>query len=251
VRPLLSLFLLFLFSLGGCSTSTPRQTYSIGIDASFFPLQLKEGRGDLLGFLSELLEEMGKRQGVRFVRVLMSWDNLLEGLKQERYQGAFSVAAPSVVNKTKYAFSDPLFFTGPILITRTQNPKVTLADLQGKAIALEKNEASIELLSRYPSILPEFYDSIPEALEGTASGKYAACLVPVLEGAAYVHNLYHGRLAISSPVLTSDALRLLTLSGTNLAVLTLFNEGLAQLKSSGTFEELLTKWSLPKEALAH
>ncbi len=234
---------------GGCSKSNSEKIYSIGIDPTFFPLQIVEGRGDLLGFISEVLQEIGKEKKVHLARVSMSWDNLLEGLRLHKYEGALSPAPITLRNKTKYAFSDPLFYTGPILITRIQNPKVTWENLQGKVVALEKTSANIELLSQHPQVVPVFYDSIPEALENTAQGKYAAAIVPVLEGAAYVRDLYRNRLEIASPLLTKEGLRLITLLGDNSDLLTLFNEGLEELKTSGLFDHLATKWNVPKEAV--
>ncbi|MBS0586117.1 MAG: amino acid ABC transporter substrate-binding protein [Verrucomicrobia bacterium] len=243
------LSLLFFALFTSCSKKEERATYTIGIDPTFFPLEMLEGRGDLLGFVSELFQEVGKKQNVRFLRVMMSWDNLLEGLQLERYDAVLSVARPNVINKKKYEFSNPLFYTGPILITPVEKGKITLHDLAGKVVMIEKTSSNLELLSAYPNIIPQFYDSIPEALESTVQGKCAACLVPVLEGALYVRDLYSNRLATQRPVLSNDALRVLTLAHKNSSLVTTFNDGLSEIKTSGIFEELLSKWSLPQEAL--
>jgi len=155
----------FLSDIGGCAQHTPKKTYLVAIDPTFFPLQVGEGRGDLLGFIGEVLEEIGKKQKVHFVRVSVSWDILLEGLCQKKYEGAFSTAPPNVINSAKYSFSDLLLLTGPVLITQISDKKTTLSTLNGKVVGMEKNEISLELLSKYPEVIPEFYDSIPLALE--------------------------------------------------------------------------------------
>ena len=49
---------------------------------------------------------------------------------------------------------------------------------------------------------------------------------------------------ISSEILTDGALRLITIKDKETKLIKIFNEGLAELKESGAYDALVTKWSL-------
>ena len=242
----LTLLILTLFSLflGGCSGKVFSKVYHVGVDPTFFPVELTGQTVNVFAFMNELFQEISKDRGVEIVRINLSWDNLLLGLKLGKCEGVISSLPPNLVNLTKYTFSDAVLRTGPVLVVPKQNKGTSLSDLSGQVVMIEKSDSELELMSRYPTIEALFYDRTVEALESVSKGRVAGSLVPVLQAYAYTKDVFQKSVAISSHVLTNEALRLVTLKGEQKELHEIFNEGLTSLMDSGAYQELLTKWNL-------
>lgn len=236
----LSLFLL----VGGCGKKGPVKRFYVGVDPSFFPLELKGQSVHLFAFTNELLQEIGKVKHVELVRVNASWDNLLEGLQLNKYQAALSCMPITRVNCAKYAFSEPFLQTGPVLVVPKESEGITLEKLERKVIAIEKKESQLELMSQYPNIEFIFYDRFVDTLESVSKGLYSGTLVPILLATRYVRDIFHGTLAISSEVLTDEGIRLVTCKDACPELIAIFDEGLDILYNNGTYDALLKKWNL-------
>lgn len=240
------LFFLLLFSVfitQGCGKQEPK-VYQIGIDQSFFPLNLSGEGINVFAFSTELLQEIANIQKTKLQRINLSWDNLVESLYLKKSDGIFSSAPPNLINNTKFSFSNPFLKTGPVLIVPIQTGKVSLEDLAGGIVAMGKTNDELDLMKNYPAVEFVFYDSFIDALDGVAQGKYTACLVPILPAHAFLKDLFQSSLMISSNVLTSGALRLVTIKDQDETLLKIFNDGLAELQKNGTYDALITKWSL-------
>jgi polar amino acid transport system substrate-binding protein len=238
------IFLVFaLFSFQSCSKAKP-PAYQIGIDPSFYPLALNEQATSVFAFSDELLTEISETTHTDFVKVNLSWDNLIESLYLKKVDGIFSSAPPNLINQTKYSFSETFLKTGPVLIVPLQPAAISLKDLSGRIVAMGKTSEELDLMKNYPEIQFVFYDSIVDALNKTASGSYAACLIPILPAHAYIKDLYQKELMISSSPLTSQGLRLLTLKDQHPNLIKTFNKGVLKAQKSGEVETLITKWSL-------
>ena len=238
-------FLLLFSSFLMLACSKPKQEgYQVGIDPSFFPLSLAGQSINVFAFSNELLQEISHLKKTELKQVVLSWDNLIESLYLEKTDGVFSSAPPNLINNTKFSFSEPLLKTGPVLIIPEQATPLSLKDFSGGTVAMGKSNEELDLMKNYPNIQFVFYDSQIDALEGVVQGKYAACLVPILPAHSFLKDLYHGKLMISSEILTDGALRLITIKDKETKLIKIFNEGLAELKESGAYDALVTKWSL-------
>ena len=238
-----SVFLSLFFLSSGC-TKAFKKSYSIGIDPSFFPVNFQDREATVLAFLEELLQMIGKKCGVNFTRVDMSWDNLTDGLQRRRYQAIISPMLPNLINLTKYSFSDPILHTGSVLVVNKQSKIKNLMDLSGQLVAMSQTNSQLDFLSEYPKVDFTFYEDIRLALELTAKGYYEASLIPTIPAHAFVKDLFHDSLMIVSLPLTSEGLRIVTLEKENEDLLYSINEGLNDLIDSGQYKKLREKWDL-------
>lgn len=243
---------LFLFLTGlvslllcGCTSIVGEKTYTVGVDASFFPLPLEGQAGRVFAFSNELLQEIAKVEKIKLVRTGMSWDNLLDCLTGNKCSAILSSLPPNIMNQSKYSFSEPYLKAGVVLVVRKSNQGQTLSDFAGKTIAVAKTDTEIDLMSRFPKVNTIFFDSIPVTLENVASGRYAGCLIPILLAGPYTKDLFQNTLTIShKEPLTNEALRLVTLKNRDPKLIETFNRGLNKLKASGKYESLLEKWAI-------
>lgn len=242
-RFFLFITLLFVFS---CS---PRKTvYRIGIDPSFFPLELLGKDYNVYAFTDELLKKIGKKENIEFVRVTMSWDNVVDGLKNGLYQGILSGLPINLITKDEFSFSDRMINTGPVLIVRQKEKVKTWKDLKGKSVAVEMHTPAARLVESYPDILIRFYDSLPETLSKVEFGHYDGVMVPNLAAVSYIEDLYNGQLKIVLGPFGNEGLRLVTMKDQEPELIYRFNRGLDKLQSGSGFAELLAKWDLiPKD----
>lgn len=237
------LVLLFaVLSLTSCGTKG--KTYQIGIDASWYPLYLMGKEANIHAFTDELLRGISHEEDVFFERVNKSWDNLITGLKEDRYEGILSSMTPRVSLETTYDFSEVFLHTGPVLVVRADTKISSMGQMKGKAMGVDSMQNETLLLDIYPEVLVHYYHSITEGLDEVISGEIDGALINILPASSYIRDLYHGQVKIASPPLNDVGLRLVTLHGQNKDLATVFNRGLSKLRDNGVYDKLLKKWDL-------
>lgn len=235
-----ALFLLFI--MAACSKNT--QEVTIGVDPSFFPLEIQGKETQVFAFSTELLQMIGEMEKIRFERVTTSWDNLLFGLHEGQYMAALSSLDMYVFNTAKYSFSDIYLPTGPVLIVPVDSSITSFADLSQGTLAVEGEESAKYVLSQDSSILVEVYATLAQALDDVNQGAISAAYIPYIPALAYVNNVYQGRLKIISTPSMEQGLRLITNKEAYPQLIKRFNEGLEKLTKTGKLDELKQKWSL-------
>lgn len=230
--------------LGSCSGGSKKTTYRIGVDPSWYPLEVGGRDKNILAFSIELLQEIAKKEKLQLVLVRMNWDNLLWGLREHKYQAALSTLTPYVFYQKKYTFSTPYLLTGLTLVLPEKTKEVPLDELQGREIAIVTGSDAATFLQVYSGVIIRSYENVPSALNALAEGHVDAALIDHLIGQSYVNDLYAGKLKVASAPLTDQGLRLLTLFNENLKLIDRFDKGLAAIKENGEYERLMRKWGL-------
>jgi len=245
------LFLLAALLVCGCSgKSTSSSTYEIGIDPSWYPLQLAGHEKNVLAFSIELLTTISRKENLELAVQNMNWNNLLWGLKEQKYNAVLSSLRPYVFYENRFAFSDPYLLTGPVIVTPKNSPIQGLDDLKGKEVAVVRGSSAALILQTTPGIILKGYDSISFALEAIEFGSVNAGALEVLIVQNFIRDLYSDSLEIVGSSLSDEGLRLVSLFHESPLLLKRFNEGLLKLKKSGEYEKLLEKWGLSPDGKA-
>ena len=235
-------FLLFATSvLTTCGSK--EKVYRIGIDTSWYPLRLMGKEANLCAFTKDLLLEMSQEEGVSFEKVVVNWENLLFGLKERHYDGVLTSIAPSAHMRDIYEFSEPILYSGLILIIRSDS-KEKSNNLTGKRIATTSPRDETLLLKRYPGAISCNYSSIAESLKALVTNDIDAIIADRFLALRHIHNLYQEKVEITSSSLDSLGLYLITLQGKNKKLTEIFNQGLKKMHNNGTYDRLLKKWKL-------
>ncbi|NGX26425.1 MAG: Arginine-binding extracellular protein ArtP [Chlamydiae bacterium] len=228
-------------SCGGKSKSA---TYEIGIDPYWYPLQLAGQEKNVLAFSIEMLTRIAKKEGLEMAVQRMSWDNLLWGLKQHKYNAVLSSLRPYAFYEKQFSFSDVYLFTGPVLVVLKESAIRSLEDLKGKEVAVIRGSSAALLLQTTPGIILQGYDSIPIALEALEKQDVNAAALEVLVAQNYVRDIYSETMKMLCSPLSNEGLRLVSLFHDSPKLMERFNKGLIALKKSGEYERLLEKWGL-------
>ena len=237
-----SILLSLMFLLTACGSGG--KTYRVGMDPSWYPIELQGKEPNVYAFANELLMAIGREEGVHFERVTMSWDNLIFGLKEKRYDGILSSMTPRVFLERTYTFSDPILSIGPVLIVKDGVKVSSLGQMNGKEVAVDTLSSEAVLLERFPGVIVQYYYSIPDGLDDVIAELYDGILVNYIQATSYIRDLYFGKVKIATPPLNDAGIRLLTLNGDNTELVEVFNRGLDKLRSNGKLEKLLKKWEL-------
>lgn len=243
-RRLLFLLLLPLFLFTSCSKEKKHSGYLIGIDPSWYPLQVMGQEKNLFAFSLELLMEIAKEEHLPVAIFQMSWDNLILDLRKEKYEGILSSVRPYAFNSKEFSFSDIYLKTGPVLIVPLSSPWEGLDQIKGKQIGVMQGSSATLFLQKYPGIILHSYDSIPALLDAISNQDVPVGVLDILIAQKYVSNLYANKLKLASSPLTEEGLRLLTLFGHSPLLIKKFNQGLAALKMDGRYKKIQDKWGL-------
>lgn len=235
-------FVALLMLLGSCSSSN--KVYKIGVDPSWFPLDVAGKEPYVLAFSHELLQKIGRLKQCEFQRIAFSWDDMLQAVDKGQCQGILSSLQPYVFNLEKYQFSEVFLSTGPVLVMRDNATKSEVDQLYEKEIAvLSQNDEQL-LIQKYPDVLLRTYDSLPMALVDLSTGAIDGVLIDYLKALSYVTDMYAGQLKIASAPLNHEGLKLVTMQGQSKRLVHLFNAGLKELQNTGEYAALLKKWKL-------
>ncbi len=235
--------LILLLLLVGCSPSK-EGPYSVGRDQTWFPLNLGQKTANITAFSTALLQEIGKEENVPVTIMNVSWDQLFQGLSEERYAGVLSSLPPNIVNNDKFSFSDPFLFLGPVLVVPQKSEVHSLTDMNGKLVGTSQYDDSVLILQKNSTIMIQLYSNLTSALDDVARGKIDGVLIPNLEAQTIVPRLYSGILKIATPPLNQKGLRLITIKGENEKLMTHFNKGLRKLRSKNRYNALSEKFAV-------
>jgi len=244
---MLRVFLLLACLLSGCSRSTKAQR--IGIDSSWYPLDIPGKEPQITAFSDELLQEIARLEKIEITKVSVSWDKLLWGLQKKKdqpslYDAVLTLMQPQIFLEKQYTFSNVYLSTGPVLIVSSSSFLSSIDQLGGKEIAILRGSNDALILEKNPAILIRIYDAIPEMLSAIVEGTIDGALLDILRAEAYCQDLYHDLLKIATPPLNEEGLRLVALYGEAENLISAFNDGLLLAKNNGSYDALLQKWKL-------
>lgn len=236
----LRIFFVALLLVGCGSNHFSRVGMRIGIDPLWYPKDFGTQTSYVNGYIENLLLEMNEYSGVRFEIVQASWDNLLDGLKEKKYDAIITTLPPHEYHLAKYDFSDNLLSLGPVLIVPTGSSKKDLDVLGGDLVGIIMNDPAALILEKHPEIVIREFQSIPDLLGAVTLGKIDAALLDRIPAVNYIDNLYAGMLEIPSKPLNNAGIRLVGPKGE----IDSFNRSFKSLKKKGDVKKLQKKWEL-------
>ncbi len=219
--------------------------YVIGIDSSWYPLNLHGKERRMLGFVRELLSEIADEEGFEVRYIEVGPHTLVEGLDRGSYQGIVSSMVPNPYTRSRYIFSDPFYLVGPVLLVREDQDVRSLEDLSGKIVGLQSETLRVFSTAEHPRILFVPYDRPWILLENLMNYTIDGVIMDALVSHVYTQGYYRGSVKIATAPLTDKGLRLVALTDPrSVSLVYRFDQGLDKLKQSGRFDELLLKWEI-------
>jgi len=235
---------LFLF-VAGCKGASRVNTYVIGRDPTWYPLDLMGKQNNVYGFSTDLFQAVAKIENLLLQLDSTGWNQIIPGLKSGTFDGALTSMTPTPMNEADYDFSEPFLSLGPVLIVKNVSPYHSLEDLSEKIVGVSTFNNSDELIvQKVGTIVIKPYENLSLALQDLSQGKIDGAVMGKVIAETYLKDLYRGQLRIATPPLNKKGLRLMVLHRQEIELIEAFNRGLEQIKRDGTYRQLLEKWNL-------
>lgn len=245
---LILILLLTILLVRSCSDSSLLQPglFHIARLNSFYPIEMSGKEANLQAFIDELLTTVGNNEKLAIDIDTFRSDNLFEKLDNEEYDAILVTVTVDPFLKERYAISDPIFLAGPVLVVAAKSNISSLDDLKGRSIGVSKESTLIfRLASQHPDLQLVTYDNAISALNELDAGNVSGVIMEAQLAYTYTQALYSGKLKVATPQLVDLGIRLVTRKEKREEeFIEKFNRGLAQLKSSGEYDQLLKRWEL-------
>ncbi|GAB6257902.1 MULTISPECIES: transporter substrate-binding domain-containing protein [Peribacillus] len=247
---LLSMFLILTIFISACATNEeknageekkPEKVYKVGVDTTYPPFEFKEGN-DYKGIDIELINAIAKDQDFKIKLSPMDFGGIIPAMQANQLDVAIAGMSITEERKKVVDFSTPYFDAGLTIVVKKENTSTkTVKDLKGKTIAVKKGTTGAKYAQDNATKLGikvvQFNDS-PAMFQEVANGNADALIedYPVISYAIAQKDL---GLKIVGDRLNGDQYGIAVLKGQNEDLLKKINDGLANLKKDGTYDEII------------
>lgn len=214
----------------------------VGGDHNYPPHEFLDENNEPDGYNVEMTRAIARVMGLEVRIVLGPWDELREKLKK----GEIDIIQGILKSSEREAyldFSAPYAIVSQSIFARKGGRRnITLADLQGREVAVQRNGFMEEYLRRTsPDTVFVQTDTHVEALRLLAAGRHDFAVVAVPLG-IYLQKKYQlsNIEPVSAPL--TNAQYCYAVQKGNSEILDLFGSGLAILVNTGVQQELYAKW---------
>lgn len=238
-----------LLSLAACQSQNDAWTriqrsgvLRVGIDPTYPPFAVATDN-DLWGFDVDLMRAIAAAYDLEPQFIYFGYDGLYDALTTEQVDVLASALVVQPERTRDFAYSQPYFDAGQVLIVPTASPIAAPDDLADHVLAVELGAQGHVLATTWQRRLPNLtiapYRSVGEALDAAANGSADAALVDSISGRLYLQQTPH--LVRLSPPVESEPYALVVRADDAL-LLTRLNAALQDLQRSGALDEITRRW---------
>ncbi|MBS0654185.1 MAG: amino acid ABC transporter substrate-binding protein [Verrucomicrobia bacterium] len=250
------LSLVLLFSLGiavSCFFGGPSKTHFKVLCGSSWPgINLHGKTSNVQGFIDDLFFAIASGEDIRIsITRIDSGGRMFPHLDDQGVDGVVSVAATTTREERQYAFSDPFFAYGPVLVIRSNDAYNSLAMLKDKVVGYERGYGGDFATRNDFEVIFRPYDQMTYAMEDLIHGQIDAVILDSVYANQLLSGLYATALKIVYPPLKETSFQLVVKKGENEELIELFNKGLKEQRANGEYTKLLDYWGLFDPTLEH
>ena len=228
------------------SAETTGKKWVIATDTVFKPFEYTDASGSFVGIDVDLLAAIAEDQGFQYELKSLGWDAAIAACQAGQADGMIAGASITEERKSSgWTFSDGYYTATQSMTVAADSDIAGFEDLSGKDVAVKigtQGAAYAESLKdEYGFNIVSFEDS-PTMYQAVLGGQCAACFedTPIMQA-----SIKDGGLALK--VLENTANEggdygFAIFNTDNQELLDLFNAGLADIKTNGTYDEILAKY---------
>lgn len=252
-----TLALTMVFSLAACGGSSDTATtedggdaattgkvYKIGTDTTFAPFEFQNDAGEFVGIDIDLLNAIAEDRGFEIELQSLGFNAAVQALEAGQVDGVIAGMSITPERQEKFDFSEPYFDSGVVMGVKEDNEDIkSYEDLAGKKVAVkigtEGQTFAESIKDKYGFTTVVFDDSNSMYLD-VKSGNSVACFedYPVM---GYAISQGSGLKMVTEKE-QGSSYGFAVNKGENAELLEMFNAGLANLKESGKYDEILNTY---------
>ncbi len=230
--------------LGGASAASAEgETYIIGTDTTFAPFEFTNSDGELVGIDMDLLRAIAEDQGFEVEIRQLGFDAAVQALQANQVDAVMAGMSITEERQKTFDFSDPYFTSGIQLGVLDSSDIQSLDDLDGETVAVKTGTQgqtfAEENQDEYGFVVTPYQDTtdmVDAVKAGQAVGYFED--FPVL---AYGIQQGSGFRLVGEPELGGEY-GFAVNKGQNPELIEMFNDGLANLKASGEYDEIVDSY---------
>ena len=221
------------------------KTYKVATDTTFAPFDFQDETGKMVGIDIDLINAIAEDQGFQVEINSLGFDAAVQALEAGQADGVIAGMSITPERQERYDFSDPYFDSGVVMGVKEDNEEIKkYEDLAGKKVAVktstEGQAFADSIKDKYGFTTVVFEDSSSMYLD-VKSGNSVACFedYPVL-----AYNIANNiGLKIVTEKEKGSSYGFAVKKDQNQELLTMFNEGLKNLKENGKYDEIVDKYT--------
>lgn len=228
----------------GNTETSSAESYTVGVDNTYPPFEFTVD-GELIGIDIDLITAIAEDQGFEITIEQMDFSGIIPSMQAKELDIGMGGMSITDERKKTVDFSEPYFEAGISLVVSEDNTDIQgLGDLEGKKVVVKNGTVGAafaeENQDEYGFEIIQVSDSasmFQEVINGTGDAlmeDYPVISYAIAEGEL--------ALQIVGDRLTGDHYGISVLKGENDELLAKINEGLANLKESGAYDEILAKY---------
>ncbi|MCX6029197.1 MAG: basic amino acid ABC transporter substrate-binding protein [Chloroflexi bacterium] len=234
-----------LFGLLAACAGQPTKKLVFASDATWPPMEFMDDAKKIVGFDVDLIAAIAKDQKIEVEIKNTAWDGIFAGLEGGAYDAIISSVTINDERRAKYDFSDPYFNADQGIVVRADDTGIKSGtDLVGKKVGAQIGTTGAFEVEKIKGATLKGYDTADLAMLDLLNKNIDAVVVdtPVAADFALNSPQFKGKLKLAATIVTKEVFGVVAQKGDPKKVLPLFNTGLKNVKASGEYDKIYTKW---------
>jgi len=228
------------------STSTASgTTYIIATDTTFAPFEFTDASNNFVGIDVDLLAACMKVAGLNYDLQSLGFDAAVAALESGQADGVIAGMSVTDARKKKYDFSDPYYDSYVCAAAKNGGTVASLDDTKGTTVAAKTGTMSAdwaESIKDQYGFTISYFDTSDLMYQDVLTGNSSVCFEDYPVMAYGVANGNGLKVVGTDEKNFSTPYGFAVLKGKNAELLDGFNKGLAEVKSNGTYDEIVNKY---------
>jgi len=228
------------FSLAG------EPTYIVASDISWPPFEWVDEQGNYVGFDLDVMREIAKLEGYKIKIVDVAFDSIIPGIIAGKYDIGASGFTITAKRDEVVDFSKPYWSSDQaVLIRRDSGLNIVTALSQGRTVGAQRGTTGAawikeNLIEKGVNVKLKLYETYPLAVLDLVNRNIDAVIQD--EPASRASVAKEKSIQIAGIIVTGEQFGFLVKEGDPKGILPKINEGMAKLKASGKWDELVAKY---------
>ena len=236
------------FTPAGQKATPTKDKYIIASDSSFAPFVFQDDSNQYTGIDMELIKAIAKDQGFTVEVTNPGFDAAINSVQTGQADGIIAGMSVTDARKKTFDYSDPYYTANSILAVKDSSNIKSYEELKGKTVGVKTGTASQTFLeenkSKYGYSIKTFSDAA-SMYDSLNTGSVTA----VMDDEPVVKYAIKQGKKLKTPIegTPSGQVAFAVKKGSNPELIEMFNNGLANLKESGKYQEILDKYLASEE----
>ena len=226
-------------------TASAARVYAVGTDAAYAPFESQNEKGEIVGFDIDVVRAVAGKAGIEVKFVNTPWEGIFNALGQGDRDLLVSSITITDARKQTMDFSAPYFDAVQLIAVKADAKVARFDDLKNLKVGVQTGTTGDEAVSKLQgktSTNIKRFESTPLALKELEAGGVDAVVADNGVVINYVANNAGSKFkTVSDTSFTPEQYGIAVKKG-NAELLAKLNQGLATIKTDGTYQAIYTKY---------